>query len=100
MKDPNNIDLQSSDPDLGVPQAYVPGGADDLEDYTATVGQWGPSVADALGSYPSEAAIRSRPCPSQPFFHPSKRLTTPFTVAAVLGLLILIIVFIPASRSV
>jgi len=106
MRDPNDIALQSVDPDLSSQgDDLTDGGAGDLMDYAASVGQWGADstetlLADVSGGALALAPLR-RPCGPRPqsIFHASTRITTPFTVAAVVAVLILVIVLIPSGGS-
>lgn len=100
MRDPNNIDLQSVDPDLSIDDQNPTeqSGVDDLQDYASAVQSWGSDIVEGVtGGAPSPATGRfSSPAScTVPLFHQSHRITTPFIVAALLTVLILVIVFIP-----
>jgi len=97
--DPNGIALQSVDPDLATDDQNpaMQGGIDGLLDYAEAVNRWGEDIADAFGTNPA-VARPGRSAPSggipAPYFHPAAtRTTTPFVVAMVLTIVILLIVF-------
>lgn len=98
-RDPNGIALQSVDPDLSV-QYGVDSGAGDLMDWASSVVQFGEDATEVLasggGGYSQPA-----PAPCAPrrrlAFHPAKRMTTPFTVAGVVAVLIIVIVLFPTK---
>jgi hypothetical protein len=101
--DPNNIDLQSTDPDLSVDQQGVAqdNGVGDLEDYASAVTQWGEEIVDVVtGGGPAPSTGRfTQPKQPAPTLHPAHRITTPFMVAALVTIVILVIVFIPIPRG-
>ena len=95
--DPNDIAMTSSDVDLSVYQDAVgDGGANDWADYANTVSQWGADTTDSVLSGEARTA-GSVGCGSGRvnLYHPSKRMTTPFVIASVVAILILIVVFFP-----
>jgi hypothetical protein len=98
MKDPNNIDLQSVDPDLSVDQDLDnDGGATDLEDYAAGVQQWGQDTVEMTTTVASTVSnIRRRPTfPGEPVFHGTHQIKTPAIVAGIMIAAILLLVFLP-----
>jgi hypothetical protein len=97
MHDPNGIALNASDVDLGVYQeAAGDGGASDLMDYGALVGQWGEETGGVLAASPTSAPSGCPPSfRRRAAFHPSHQITLPFIVSAVVAALILIVVFFP-----
>jgi len=95
--DPNDIAMTSSDVDLSVYQDAVgDGGANDWADYANTVSQWGTETTDGVLGQGARAPV-SGSCGSGRvnLYHPSKRMTTPFVIASVVAILILIVVFFP-----
>lgn len=103
-RDPNGIAMQSVDPDLASQgDDLTDGGASDLMDFGTSVMQWGEDSTDALlslGGTVSPKAPSRPPKSCQPArFHASTRITTPFTVAAVVCVLILVVVLIPSGGS-
>lgn len=104
MRDPYNIDLQSTDPDLEVsPDDAMHNGADDLMDYAASIGVYGETtvavLTDDSPAVPGAASPkRAGGCRRSPF-HPSLRLTAPFAVAALVAVLIVVIVLIPTGGN-
>jgi hypothetical protein len=104
-RDTYGIALQSVDPDLQTEGSdLIDGGATDLMDFAASVGQWGQDSTEALAGgggtqdyvAPGPTGTRCRP---EPVFHASTRITTPFTVAAVVLVVILVIVLIPSGGN-
>jgi len=101
MRDPNNIDLQSVDPDLQTDDQNPAqqGGVDDLLGYSDAVDRWGEDIVNAFGTnMPAVARSSVSKAKAQPYFHPATRMTTPFVVAGVLVLVILLIVFMPGRE--
>jgi hypothetical protein len=97
MHDPNGIALTSEDVDLSVYQTAVgDGGAADLEDYASTVAMWGPDTVDSVltDGVRTAGAVGSGSGRVQ-IYHQSKRMATPFVIASVVAILILIVVFFP-----
>jgi hypothetical protein len=97
MHDPNDIAMTSADVDLSVYQdAAGDGGANDWADYANTVSVWGADTTDSVLS----DGVRTAGAPScgtgtRSLYHPSKRMATPFVIASVVAILILIVVFFP-----
>lgn len=103
-RDPNNVALQTVDPDLSTdPDEYSDGGAGDLMDYGASVMQFGENTLETLltdDSPTPDAAYKPtrRSCGERvprSVFHPGHDMKTPFTIAACVAVLILVIVLIP-----
>jgi hypothetical protein len=96
--DPNGIALTSEDVDLSVYQdAMGDGGAQDWQDYASTVQNWGSETTDGVLSSGPRVPRGGGACGTgtRSLYHPSKRMATPFVVASVVAILILIVVFFP-----
>jgi hypothetical protein len=97
-RDPNGIALQSVDNDLSVDDQNpaMQGGFDQLADYADAVTEWGEEIVEEMGRGGAVASrFTSNPLRQPSFYHPQNRLNTPFVVAGLLTLVILILVFVP-----
>lgn len=94
--DPNGIALTSSDVDLSnYQEVFGDGGAGDLQDYASVVQNWGSETTDDVLSDGPVAVSSGCSTAKQSLYHPSKRMATPFVIASVVAILILIVVFFP-----
>lgn len=101
-RDPNNIDLQSTDPDLSVDDQNPAQqhGVTDLLDYADAVDKWGEDVVDAYGRGGAEGTRQSSSkTRNTPYFHSRNNLNAPFIIGMIAVFVVLLIVFVPRREA-